>query len=188
MQVTLTGVDRWAVQGVGAALRRHGLDVAECQPAEAGRATGDVLLAVGFAADEALQLEAALPRSVPVLWLGGKPPRRRARPTGTLAAGAVDERLLVAVQALAVGLSVHDEAAADANAPSTLAPGEPLTPRELQVFELMAKGLNNRDIAQVLGVSSHTAKFHVAQILEKTGSATRTEAVGQGLRAGWIGI
>jgi DNA-binding NarL/FixJ family response regulator len=65
---------------------------------------------------------------------------------------------------------------------------DPLTPRELEVFELMAKGLGNRDIALALGISSHTAKFHVAQILDKTGSATRTEAVRQGLQAGWIGL
>jgi DNA-binding NarL/FixJ family response regulator len=56
------------------------------------------------------------------------------------------------------------------------------------VFELLAKGLANRDIALALGISSHTAKFHVAQILEKTGAATRTEAVRQGLRLGWIGL
>ena len=65
---------------------------------------------------------------------------------------------------------------------------EPLTARELEVYELMAKGLGNRDIGAALGISAHTAKFHVAQILEKTGSATRTEAVRQGLRWGLIGL
>lgn len=65
---------------------------------------------------------------------------------------------------------------------------EPLTARELEVYELMAKGLGNRDIAAALGISAHTAKFHVARILDKTGSATRTEAVRQGLRWGLIGL
>jgi len=65
---------------------------------------------------------------------------------------------------------------------------EPLTARELEVFELLAKGLGNRDIASALGISRHTAKFHVAQILEKTGAATRTEAVRQGLRMGLVGL
>jgi DNA-binding NarL/FixJ family response regulator len=65
---------------------------------------------------------------------------------------------------------------------------EPLTPRELEVFELLGKGLSNRDIGGVLGISAHTAKYHVAQILAKVGAATRAEAVSEGLRHGWIGL
>jgi len=65
---------------------------------------------------------------------------------------------------------------------------EALTSRELEVFELLAKGLSNRDIAGVLGISAHTAKFHVAQILAKVGAATRAEAVAIGLRLGLIGM
>ena len=65
---------------------------------------------------------------------------------------------------------------------------EPLTPRELQVFELLGKGLSNRDIAGVLGISAHTAKYHVGQILAKVGASTRAEAVSEGLRFGWIGL
>ena len=65
---------------------------------------------------------------------------------------------------------------------------EPLTPRELEVFELLGKGLSNRDIGAVLGISAHTAKYHVGQILAKVGAATRAEAVGEGLRCGLIGI
>ena len=66
--------------------------------------------------------------------------------------------------------------------------GEPLTPRELEVFELVGKGLSNRDIAGVLGISTHTAKYHVAQILAKVNAATRAEAVAEGLRSGLIGL
>jgi DNA-binding CsgD family transcriptional regulator len=65
---------------------------------------------------------------------------------------------------------------------------EPLTTRELEVFELLAKGLSNRDVAAVLGISAHTSKFHVAQILAKVGAATRAEAVAIGLRLGLIGL
>jgi DNA-binding NarL/FixJ family response regulator len=108
-----------------------------------------------------------------------------------LAAQSEDARVLAAVQALAAGLHVAD-AQAGLQAPraggAVDGAGEPLTPRELEVFELLAKGLANREIALALGISSHTAKFHVAQILEKTGAATRTEAVRQGLRMGWIGL
>ncbi len=67
-------------------------------------------------------------------------------------------------------------------------PGEPLTPRELEVFELVAKGYTNPDIAGALGISTHTAKVHVGQILAKIGAASRAEAVGIGLRLGLIGV
>ncbi len=52
-----------------------------------------------------------------------------------------------------------------------------LTPRQLEIFQLMAKGLSNRDICALLGISSNTVKIHVAAILQRTGAANRTEAV-----------
>jgi DNA-binding NarL/FixJ family response regulator len=55
--------------------------------------------------------------------------------------------------------------------------GAPLTPRELEVLAAMADGLSNKAIARRLAISFHTAKFHVAAILEKLGADTRTEAV-----------
>jgi DNA-binding CsgD family transcriptional regulator len=48
--------------------------------------------------------------------------------------------------------------------------------------------LSNRDIAGVLGISAHTAKFHVAQILAKIGAATRAEAVRLSIQSGLIGV
>jgi DNA-binding CsgD family transcriptional regulator len=100
-----------------------------------------------------------------------------------LAAGASAARLRAAVAAVLEGLSVRETAWA-VGAPDH----EPLTPRELEVFELLAKGLSNRDIGGVLGISAHTAKYHVAQILAKVGAATRAEAVHEGLRCGLIGL
>ena len=47
--------------------------------------------------------------------------------------------------------------------------GEALTPRELEVLRMLADGLGNKEIADRLGISDHTAKFHVAQILAKFG-------------------
>jgi two-component system nitrate/nitrite response regulator NarL len=64
----------------------------------------------------------------------------------------------------------------------------PLTDREMEVLELMALGLSNREIADELGVSSHTAKFHIGSILTKTDAQTRTEAVVQAARAGILAI
>jgi DNA-binding NarL/FixJ family response regulator len=100
-----------------------------------------------------------------------------------LSAGVSAPRLRAALAAVLAGLSVRET-------PWTLdaADHEPLTPREIEVFELLGKGLSNRDIGGVLGISAHTAKYHVAQILAKVGAATRAEAVREGLRHGWIGL
>ena len=61
-----------------------------------------------------------------------------------------------------------------------------LTPRELEVLRMMADGAANKIIAWKLGVSEHTAKFHVASILAKLGAASRTEAVTIGIRKGMV--
>lgn len=65
---------------------------------------------------------------------------------------------------------------------------EALTPRELQVLRLLAEGVGNREIAERLGVSEHTVKFHLSAIFGKLGAATRTDAVRRALRAGLIDI
>lgn len=65
---------------------------------------------------------------------------------------------------------------------------EPLTPRETQVLRMMAEGLGNKEIAGQLGISDHTAKFHVASILGKLNAATRTEAVTMGIKRGLVPI
>ena len=65
---------------------------------------------------------------------------------------------------------------------------EPLTPREVQVLELLAEGLANKTIAERLGISDQTVKFHVAAILGKLGAANRTEAVRVAVRRGLIAM
>jgi DNA-binding NarL/FixJ family response regulator len=65
-------------------------------------------------------------------------------------------------------------------------PLESLTPREREVLELLAQGLSNRHIGERLGISEHTAKFHVASLCGKLGAASRTEAVSQGVRRGLL--
>ena len=65
---------------------------------------------------------------------------------------------------------------------------ERLTGREKQVLRMMADGLGNKQIAQALGVSDHTAKFHVSQVLGKLGTSTRAEAVRIGIRRGLVPI
>jgi DNA-binding NarL/FixJ family response regulator len=63
---------------------------------------------------------------------------------------------------------------------------EPLTPREQQVLAQMALGLHNREIAESLHVSAHTAKFHVAQIIGKLNAHSRAHAVAKALQAGLL--
>ena len=52
-----------------------------------------------------------------------------------------------------------------------------LTERELEVLKLVARGLNNRDIAKELFISENTVKNHVRNILEKLQLHSRMEAV-----------
>ena len=64
--------------------------------------------------------------------------------------------------------------------------GAELTPRELDVLVLMAEGASNKAIAKQLGISVHTAKFHVGSILDKLDATGRTDAVAHAARRGVI--
>ena len=65
---------------------------------------------------------------------------------------------------------------------------EPLTPREIQVLELLAEGLPNKAIAARLHISDQTVKFHVSSISGKLGAANRTDAVRRAVRRGLIAL
>jgi DNA-binding NarL/FixJ family response regulator len=109
------------------------------------------------------------------------------RAVGILSAAASVTQLRAAIDAVAAGLHVSDHHAA--RPPGQAAPGtEALTAREVEVLELLGKGLTNAELGQALGISAHTAKFHVAQILAKLGAASRAEAVHAGLRQGLVGL
>jgi two-component system, NarL family, response regulator YdfI len=101
--------------------------------------------------------------------------------------------IAAAVRAAAAGLVSFDPAAAEellgaaptaAVTPETAV--EPLTPREIEVLRMMADGASNKVLAGRLGISDHTAKFHVASVLAKLGAGTRTEAVTIGIRRGLV--
>ena len=94
--------------------------------------------------------------------------------------------LVVSFPRLATSLSEVSE-------PGSFKPGqvpmmENLTTREATVLRLMALGRANREIAEQLGISDHTAKFHVSSILAKLGAASRTEAVTIGILNGLVAI
>jgi len=61
-----------------------------------------------------------------------------------------------------------------------------LTPRELEVLTLLAEGMSNKAIARRLGISVHTAKFHVAALIDKLDAVGRTDAVAHAARRGVI--
>jgi len=65
---------------------------------------------------------------------------------------------------------------------------EALTPREIQVLELLAEGLPNKAIAERLEISDQTVKFHVASISGKLGAVNRTDAVRRAVRRGLIAL
>jgi len=65
-------------------------------------------------------------------------------------------------------------------------PDSALTPREREVLELMAEGASNKMIARALGISVHTAKFHVGSVIDKFDATGRTDAVAQAARLGVI--
>ena len=121
-----------------------------------------------------------------------------------LAAGAkgvvlreqVGPGITAALVAVRSGLTVIDNALAGNVVPSAAAktPARPgkgtgdLTDRERQVVQLLAEGLSNKLIADRLGISDHTAKFHVNGVMAKLGSSTRTEAVVEAVRRGLVNL
>jgi DNA-binding NarL/FixJ family response regulator len=65
---------------------------------------------------------------------------------------------------------------------------QPLTSREVEVLQLLAEGRSNKSIAERLGISDQTVKFHVSSITSKLGASNRTEAVRLALRRGLIAV
>ena len=83
---------------------------------------------------------------------------------------------------------------AGAATPATTAPQEPrpntsvLTDRELEILQIIAKGLSNNEAAKVLGLSKATIRTHLEHIYEKLDVTNRVEAVTEGIRQGIINI
>lgn len=61
-----------------------------------------------------------------------------------------------------------------------------LSPRQIEVLELVAKGLSNREIAGIFGFSENGTKQHLRRIFSKLGTATRAEAVAAGMSRGFL--
>jgi DNA-binding NarL/FixJ family response regulator len=62
----------------------------------------------------------------------------------------------------------------------------PLTQRESEILNLVARGLTNKQIGYLLGISEQTVKNHLTSLLRKIGASDRTQAVVYALKHGWI--
>jgi DNA-binding NarL/FixJ family response regulator len=120
--------------------------------------------------------------------------------SAVLSARTSGKALYAAIQAAAQGLNTlspeHLEELVDGtDAGGALerdADAEPmhveLTEREQQVLQLLAQGASNKTIARRLGITPHTAKFHVASIAAKLGATGRTDTVAKAMRMGLVMI
>lgn len=95
-------------------------------------------------------------------------------------------RLSAALQAIGAGLVVTDHRASALISRPTAPTAAPVSPREQEVLELLAEGLSNKEIGASLGISEHTARFHVNALLARLGARSRTEAVVLALRSGLL--
>jgi DNA-binding NarL/FixJ family response regulator len=103
---------------------------------------------------------------------------------GYVLKNSTGEKLIPALRAVAAGQRWIPKEIATRLASRNIF--EELTPRELQVLEQMAKGLANKEIADVLKITGHTVKDHLKSILGKLHVADRTEAVTVAIQRGII--
>ena len=145
--------------------------------------------------EEILSIAEVFPQTALVM-IGADPatdgPGLSGAPVAYLPSDVDAAALTAAVRAAATGLivldptvagttGVHAHARASENA-------DTLTARESEVLLLVAEGLPNKAIARELGISEHTAKFHVGSLLGKLGAASRTEAVTLATRRGILPV
>jgi len=115
---------------------------------------------------------------------------------GVLSLSATEDELLAAVRAVGEGLWVGAPGLVkslirlsgrrESSSEESLV--EPLTAREMEVIQLMAQGLANKQIALSLNISEHTVKFHLSSLYAKLGISSRTEAIKRGIELGLISL
>ncbi|HEY9803522.1 MAG TPA: response regulator transcription factor [Leptolyngbyaceae cyanobacterium] len=108
---------------------------------------------------------------------------------GILLDNSTELEILTAIEAIALGLVVlHPDILEFLSVREKAAPNavQTLTPREIEVLQMLGSGLGNKAIAKSLQISEHTVKFHVSSIFQKLAVSTRTEAVTVGVRLGLI--
>lgn len=174
---------------------------------ESQRQPGVVVVAVDAGGEAAFESSGWVAAGVPIILLVENSARQisQALPPGVraiLPRNVTPAEIAGAIEGVSAGLYVFHPSDVDSismlrprEAPvAEVAPElaeplvEPLTPREIEVLQLLSEGLGNKEIASRLNISEHTAKFHVASIMGKLGAMSRTEAVTLGIRHGLVMI
>ena len=108
---------------------------------------------------------------------------------GYLLKDTAPERMAQSVRAVVSGQSVFDSNVATRiiqGRSSTVEDPEVLSEREMDVLQLMAKGMSNKEIGRSLWIGETTVKTHVSHILHKMGQSDRTNAVLAAVKAGLV--
>jgi two-component system, NarL family, response regulator LiaR len=112
------------------------------------------------------------------IWLGLRITRRRE---------TIRETVVVREVPVPVSVSSGPDPALEPFAPNVASQQSlGITPRELEILTLVARGLSNREIAAQLFVSENTVKTHCARVFDKVGAARRTQAVQRGKELGLL--
>jgi two-component system NarL family response regulator len=141
----------------------------------------------GVEAAAAIRKEFSDARMIALTTYGGDEDIRRALSAGVqayLTKDVLHDELLKAIRAVHAGQTYLPSAVAAALAAQL--PRPDLSAREIQVLELIVRGLANKQIAYTLSIAEHTVKNHVKNILSKLGVQDRTQAATAAIQRGII--
>ena len=104
--------------------------------------------------------------------------------SGALEKSSSRKEIIDAVRAVAGGRQVMNDEIRNTLRNFSSIPA--LSPRQTEILNLVAKGLSNKEIAEITGVTTETVKFHVTNILQTIGATSRTEAASVAINLGLI--